>query len=167
MTKPEQIDPLHNQDSEIFLREVDSIRQSGSLDDLSRIINALHYQKEHLNKKALTDLLADIKHEKMTEILIEAMKDEKNNAILADLTQICWESNLNFTEHLPFFANIFLNQQYLVALEAFSVIENTFLDQTVTDEIRDELVESIKNGLSGLSEHTKLLAVDLIHVIQE
>jgi hypothetical protein len=66
-----------------------------------------------------------------------------------ELVMSCWESGLDFSAHLIFFANLVVNCEYPVALEAITVIDEMLI-------LSDELLR--KKAIEILSSPT--LSID-------
>ena len=73
------------------------------------------------NRDFREEALLTLKKENAGDLLIEAIK--KNKKQKAVLVAACWESEINYSKHLPFFINLALDTDYLVSLEAITVIE--------------------------------------------
>jgi hypothetical protein len=73
------------------------------------------------NRDFREEALLTLKKENAGDLLIEAIK--KNKKHKAVLVAACWESEINYSKHLPFFINLALDTDYLVSLEAITVIE--------------------------------------------
>ncbi len=158
-------DPLWSSSKETRDAEIERIRISGDLAEVTRIIAAIRDQKDELTKQLLTTLLSDIKKHEMVDILIDQLQVKGNVSVYKELLQACWQSQLDFSKHLTLMVDLFLTQNYGVALEAFTVVETSILEQDIAFEIRHNLIQKIKTVLHDLSYEQKLLAVELIHVL--
>lgn len=150
-----------------ILAQLEKIRTSGSLQDLEQIFEILRTHPEGNIGKASQALIADIKDPKVVEVLIAALKDKSNFSIRKALLQSCWESGLDYSRHLAFLVDLFLSLDYLGALEAFTLIENTLLDQDVDAITRKELITKTKSVIIDLPEHNKNLGLELILLLEE
>jgi len=151
---------------EQILKALAEYRKSGNINNFPDIINILRENHDGEIAKAATLLISDIKNDKMIPLLVDALRDKENNFIRKHLVQACWESGLNFTDHMVFFVDLFLVLDYMGALEAFSLIENTIMDHDVNDSIKQELVAKIRTVILDLPEHNKDLALELIHLLE-
>ncbi len=70
---------------------------------------------------------------------------------------------MDYSVHFDLFIEIFLESDYVTALESFSVIEQSLGNMTETDigVKRDLLLE----GLGRISEEKKPLASELLHLM--
>src|ERR1700740_824512 len=78
-----------------------------------------------LNSKAVGEkdkALDLLKKEKADSFLLDAIRDAKNPKNKALLMAACWESGMDFSAHLEFFADLAHDEDLFVSLEAITVI---------------------------------------------
>lgn len=151
---------------EQILEELSGYRKSGSLKDVSNILNILRENHDGPISKAVIILLSDIKDDKIISLLLDALRHPDNAIIRQHLIQVCWESGLNYTNHLTYFIDLFPVLDYMGALEAFTLIENTILDHDVSENKKMDLVTKIRAVILDLPEHNKNLGLELIHLLE-
>ncbi|MEA1877954.1 MAG: hypothetical protein U9N86_13945 [Bacteroidota bacterium] len=151
---------------EQILEELSGYRKSGSIKDVPNILNILRENHDGVISKAATILLSDIKDDKIISLLMDALRHSDNAIIRQHLIQVCWESGLNYTSHLTYFVDLFLVLDYMEALEAFTLIENTILDFDVSDNTKMDLVSKIRSVILDLPEHNRNLGLELIHLLE-
>lgn len=151
---------------EKILEELSGYRKSGSLKDVPNILNILRENHDGAISKAATILLSDIKDDKIISLLMDALRHSDNAIIRQHLIQVCWESGLNYTNHLTYFIDLFLVLDYMGALEAFTLIENTILDHDVSENTKMDLVTKIRAVILDLPEHNRNLGLELIHLLE-
>ncbi len=152
---------------EHILKELETYRKSGNLKDVPEIINTIRDYPEGKICNTAKLLLSDIKDDKITGILVEALHQSENTAICQQLVQVCWESGLDYSNHLSYFVDLFLTLDLFSALEVFTLIENTILNHDVNQDIKKEMAGKIKAIVLDLPEHNKNLGVDLIHILED
>ena len=149
-----------------ILEKLAGYRKAGSLKDVPDILNILRENPEGEVSKVAILLLSDIKDDKMISILMDALHNPENETIRKHLVQACWESGLDYTDQLAYFVALFLVMDYLGAIEAFSLIENTLLDHDVSENIKNDMVTKIRAVILDLPEHKKNLGLELIHLLE-
>ncbi|MCK5822348.1 MAG: hypothetical protein KAH17_10680 [Bacteroidales bacterium] len=155
-----------NKSKEPILKEIEEYRKSGDIKVVPAILNILRNNEDDQISKAATLLLSDIKDDKMIDMLIDALHQPDNNNIRKQLIQVCWESGLDYTDHLEYFVDLFLVLDYMGALEAFSLIENTLMDRDITENTKKNLVTKIRAVILDLPEHNRNLGLELIHLLE-
>lgn len=148
-----------------IMQELEQIRLHGSLQQLPRIVEVLRSSTDYGITRAATSLLADIKDQAVIPLMMDQLALDENQPVRKELIQACWESGLNYEAHLMVFAHLFITEPYEVALEAFTLIENTCLDHQVQEDKKKELAARIKSLVLDLSSDKQNLAMELIHVL--
>ena len=157
---------LQSEDLKIARAAITKIRKTGRLVDVPSIIEAYRIQRIEAIRKEIHTLLCDIQLEGSVELIINAIKDEQNNSIIAGLLGICWESKQDFSNFLDLFVTLFLNQEYLASIEAFTIIEKIFLDYKIPDKKLQATMRLIKTSYPDLSESKRELALLLIDSLE-
>lgn len=117
------------------------------------------------NKELKEEALLTLKKEKGGYLLLAAIEKTKDDAKKQQLIAACWESEIDFTEHLPFFISLVMSDNYFVFLEALTVIENM-----EGSFVKKDLVESIsklKNHKKNISSEQLVLINDLEYNLNE
>lgn len=115
------------------------------------------------NKEFKEDGLILLKKEKAGHLLINAIKQAKEHQHV--LVAACWESEINFSEHLTFFVELVMDNNYLVAIEAMTVIENMEgpFDQ---NQIKESILK-LKEFKKSLSNEKLVLVNDLLDFLNQ
>jgi len=139
----------------------------GTVDEIPLICNLLNHPEKELLENSIIELLSSIKIKESNLKIIESIEifKEKNNNLRA-LIQVCWQSQLDFTQYLDLFVDVFIYEDYLTALESLTVIENILSDYSYKEDYLLEQVDKLKDKLSEMDEQKILLAKELILVLE-
>ncbi|HBB90996.1 MAG: hypothetical protein A2X22_03265 [Bacteroidetes bacterium GWF2_49_14] len=113
----------------------------------------------------LDGLIRQINSKDATGAFAAALVDPKFASKRTEIARICWESQLDFSGHLLLFTHLIITGDFLLALESFSVIENTFLERPVSPELSKEISSLLKNSVPDQPEVKQRLIRELILVI--
>lgn len=107
-------------------------------DRITVLVNLL---TDPANKSLRHDVLGMLRSNAATAttLIVEALQDPLSEGKRDSLTAACWEADLNCSNHLVFFTGLMIEEDYLVALEAATVIENMqgpFVKEQVNESIR-------------------------------
>jgi hypothetical protein len=130
-------------------------------DEMALIISLL---TDPAHKTVRHETLTNIKKEKKGETLLVAIAQNKNAAIQHFLIAACWEAELDLSKYLPFFVLLALDDNYLVSLEAMTVIstmEGPFDSKHVSDAIA-----KTKAKQATLTDEKAVLLNDLIDALR-
>lgn len=117
-----------------------------------------------LNKDVKEEALITLKQEKAGEILLAAIASPQAKSNKHILTAACWESEINFSKYLSFFITLALDTDYLVSLEAITVIEN--MDGPFNPIDLSEGIKRIKAGQQNITSEKVVLLNDLVNTLQ-
>jgi len=109
------------------------------------------------NKDFKEETLMILKKEKAGDLLITAIKKTKKNKHI--LVAACWESEIDFSNHLPYFIDLALDSDYLVSLEAITVI-STMEGPFVADDVKSS-ISKVKEEQKKLNSERVVLLNDL------
>jgi hypothetical protein len=113
------------------------------------------------NKEFKEETLLILKKEKAGDLLITAITKAKKNKHI--LVAACWESEINYSHQLPFFINLALDTDYLVSLEAITVI-STMEGPFNKDDVQNG-IEKVREEQKKLNSERVVLLNDLVNTL--
>src|ERR1035437_5138302 len=126
-------------------------------DKISAIISLL---TDPENKELKEDALLTLKKENAGDLLLTAISNSKVKHKKHVLVAACWESEINFSAQLPFFINLALDIDYLVSLEAITVIEN--MEGPFNEMDVNEGIKKVKDHQKSITNEKAVLLNDLV-----
>ncbi|MBC7862569.1 MAG: hypothetical protein IAF38_06300 [Bacteroidia bacterium] len=140
------------------------------------LVNTEEFSKKNKNRvKELVDLfvLGDreskdealklIKEFEGKEILLEAVAQPEFLKHRAVLVAACWECGLDFSRFFDFFMYLTLSADYLVTLEAITVIES--MEEKIPEEILKIAKEKLEEAIAK-NDDKKILLEDLKAILE-
>lgn len=155
---------LKSSDPEFVLETIDKIRESGNPVIMEGLFDLLHDTTSPEIQKSILTLFAELKNKESVPLLIGAITNEKYSNERKELIASCWQNGLNYNEYLPLFIDIVINEPFLIAFEAFTVIENMF--GTIADEVIDQEVIKVIEALKNAGEEKAYLLNGLMSIIR-
>ena len=116
------------------------------------------------DRKLKDEALLLIKKENSVELITQTIKALKGKKQKALLIAACWESDLNIKGHQAFFADLAVDTDPLVSIEAITVLESTS-SQWNDDELK-KTISLIEKAIAQKHTNTVLLE-DLLHLLKE
>ena len=156
---------LKSNDPEFVLETIEKIRESGNRLIMEGLFDLLHDSASPEIKKSILTLLSELKNKDSVSILVEAITSDKYINERKDLVACCWQNGLSYNEYLSVFIDLVINEPFLVAFEAFTVIENMF--GNIPEEIIDTEIARVINALKDASEEKAYLLNGLLTIIRE
>jgi hypothetical protein len=127
---------------ELVITTIQTIKQTSHYEIIDSLFDLyLTTQKDEI-RSAILDLFIDIKDQRFVEKLIESLGKPKFTAINKELISICWQTGLDFSNHIDMFLSKMFDGTDEIAIECFSVIESSI------DILSDEKKQSLKTFLN-------------------
>lgn len=156
---------IKSNDINEVLFSLNQIRVSGDPKIIFNILDLLISNPPLEISKAIIELLNDVKNQSVTEVIAKALEEERFFPIRKELIVSCWSSGLDYSKHLNLFVDIFISSDFLIAFEAFTLIE-TF-ENLFSEEIINPLIAKLKSNLTKMPDMKKSLLLELVHLLEE
>jgi hypothetical protein len=112
----------------------------------------------------LISFLADTKEPGVISLVVAGLKKPGLKKAHAGMLSAIWQSGLDYSGYMNDFIQLFLKGDYLVALESFTIIEQSI--EHLSDQEMDEKRNHLLGGLDNVSEDKKPLARELVNLLQ-
>lgn len=155
---------LKSDNPEIVLQTIEEIRETGSSAQFSGLMELLHKTNNQDIKKHILTLFSELKSTDTVPLLMEAIQNKKYAVELKELLSCCWQNGLNYSSYLPILIDLVINEEFLVAFEAFTVIENMY--GKIDEVILTQQLAKISDSLINADEQKKYLLTELLALIQ-
>lgn len=155
---------LESGDNKIITESVNKLREIGKTTDISVIFDLLVKNNNVRIISECIELISDIKEKSVGKEIISFLKDEKYASIKKIIIEICWNTNINMSEYLNVFVGLLINEEFTVAFEAFTVIENMTGD--IEESIKEEQISILKDAISTAESAQKTFIHEAIHIIK-
>lgn len=167
MEKPDKLNRLKSAiktgNPELIDHALDEIKEKGDDSYIAPLVEFLHQSKANEIQEKIYLLFVDLKHEDSVNQLINEMKNEKDLDILARLVASCWQNGLNYSKHLPYFVQLIIDQEFQIAFEAFTVVENMY--GKIEGDTESMLLGKIEKCISTAEERKQYLLKGLLEII--
>lgn len=166
ITPSELIKQLESKDPETVIKALNKLEKAANSKDLPSIIGVMAGISEQKLLNEFCSFLSKVRSAQAPSVMVECIGDPAYAKIRLELVRACWETNLDYSPHLLLFARLFIAGDYLMALEAFTVIENTVLERPVSKKLLHETAALIKNSLPDQPEAKQRLTQELIRILE-
>lgn len=128
MNKPKVNSEIKNKlfsvDINVVLSALNSLKEKGNKEYLPILFELLLSEPETEIKTEILKLLGTIKDKDTIPVFIDALVEGKFKPIRKELLISCWQNGLDFSSDINIFVDLIINDEWGVAFEAFTVIEN-------------------------------------------
>jgi hypothetical protein len=135
----EWISALEATDPAAILPILHEIRNAGSVKILPVLFRLIHKNTDPQIRNEIINLLSELKSPEAAPIIATSLEKNDFGDYLPAFVAACWQSGLDFSKHLLVFTGLFIQADYMTALEAFTVIEESIpnaSDIEITECIR-------------------------------
>jgi hypothetical protein len=157
------IDRLNSGNNLTILETIRILREIGNSFYIPDIVAVLKNTKNKDVQTSITNFLFELKDNDSAAKLVDEIKDLKNRECLNILVPACWENGLNYNQFLSVFVDLVISQDFQVAFDAFTVIENMQIDFDPVEVAVS--VQLLKDNLNKVDHLKKLLFAQLIDLL--
>lgn len=159
--KEDILKKLSSEETELRQEALTAVKNQGDITIVPALLDILTTAKDHKITE-LVNLLADIKDNAFPQIVIDRIRTTTETIPKSRLLRLCWESALDFSPYIVLFAELTLQEDFMVALEASTAIENI---HRIDEEKRKAAIRILKQGSS--SEEKQFLIDNALHFLTD
>lgn len=156
---------LKSSQKHIILEGIQELRMDGKTNELIPLIDLLNNTNDPEIKSHASSLLFEIKNQQAADILVDSIKNKGYNSVKKILISACWQSGLDFSGHLVFFAELVRVNDFENAFEAFTVVENCSDNASLSD-LETAIIET-KNYLGNNQVGENKLIQELLLLLEQ
>lgn len=114
-------------------------------------------------KKAVESFLNDLKDQSAAPEVISEIRRGWKPQTTRMLVSSCWQSGLNYSSYSSDLAEVFMNGDYVTAIECLTVIEEFV--QEVSRNKKDEILKIIQKNYPSAGSEKNSLTLELISIL--
>lgn len=161
----EKLDPkikndLFSPNAERVVSAINHIKERGNKLYLPILFELLASQPEDIVATEIKKLLGSVKSKDAVSYFAEALVTEKFKSIQKSLLTACWQNGLDYAEYWPLFVEIVINEEWEIAFEAFTVVEN--MDHLPETQTIDQLSGQIQSALKTATGHKEYFLQEIL-----
>jgi hypothetical protein len=156
---------LGSKDDAAVTQSVEMLRENEPFEGAVSLL-ADYYDKNTspAPRKAIEGFMNDIKDKDLRSEVITEIKKPRSSSTVGMLVSSCWQSGLDYSAFSTDIAEVFMKGDYSVALECFTVIEESLPQLSRTQKNR--IIELIEENPLPDSDSKKLLTLELITLME-
>jgi hypothetical protein len=139
---------LFSADTTLIVEALNTLKDKGNTAYLPLLFELLNTNPEAEVDKEIIFILYNLKIKDAVPVLVEAIQNPKYLPIRKKLTAACWQNGLDYSQFLPVFVDLVINEDWETGFEAFTVIENmeNFPDKEITGIAKDKIHKALKDA---------------------
>ena len=151
---------LFSQNSDTAIPAIQSLKESGNKNYLPLLFELLTTNPDNEVETEVLKLLGSIKDKETIPVFIAALQDQKFATIRKNIVSVCWQNGMDFSEFFEVFTDLIINEEWDVAFEAFTVIEN--LEHFPPQEKMQAMKLKIARALKSADEQKQYFLEELL-----
>lgn len=159
------IKTLKSENEKLVVKAIDDLRKEGENELLYNLISLYQHSDNKNIKDKVAALFCDLKNQESAPYVVDIIEDDSFSESKPMLVSSCWQSRLDYADYLEVFIKLTITAPFLVAFEAFTVIEN--IESKVTRERKSELIDYTKSLLHNVPEENLSLAGEIPQLIEQ
>ena len=159
----EWIKKLNSGNEKLIKESLETLRGKGNKDLIPEIGSLLLSKHSEEINKSVFSFFTDLKEQSSVIKYVQFLSDNMNIKDYHLLISACWENGLDYSEHIHFFADLILKEEYFTAIEAFTVIVENI--DKLNLQKRNELSEYINKQSKKISQEKAALINQLISIV--
>lgn len=141
---------LFSAQNETIISAINSIKENGNKHYIPMLFDLLNSAPDPEIEKEITQLLGNVKDKESVNIFMRAVENNKYKSIRKTILSACWQNGMDFSTFLPVFVDLIINEDWEIAFEAFTIIDN--LETLPSEEIIRMAREKINNSIETVNE---------------
>lgn len=141
---------LFSANTDIVISAIEAIKKKGNKLYIPILFDLLNSSPEVEIETEIKSLLETVKDKESINAFMRAVEDDKYKPIRKSILIACWQNGLDFSTFLPVFIDLIIKEDWEIAFEAFTVIDN--LEFLPGEEIISKSVGMIMNALPDANE---------------
>ena len=155
---------LASPDTKVVIKILSEIRAKGNAFIIPHLIELLNNHESEEVRNEVVLILSELKDPACAPIMVNCLGNNPQRKYLSNVIASCWESGLDYSAHLNTFATLFIDGDYQIALESFTVIEENIWR---ADKGKIENCCSfLKEKEATIKQELKPLCTELIRILQ-
>ena len=164
MTNKEIIKNLQSNNNSIILETLEIISKEGNSIVLEEVLKLLLSTSDTTVRDKIILILDNLREPSCVPVISNAINNPDFEELLSILVSSCWKNSLNFNDYIELFTEVFINSDFQLAFDAFTVIENF---DYIEPELADVCLLKLENAVENIKDDKKLLFFELINVIKQ
>ncbi len=157
---------LRSNSEDTVIDTLDLIREEGNAKILPAVLELLADTDNPEIEAGIIQLLFDLQDEEAVPYLVTALKNQRMKYYYSFLISAFWQSALDGSDHLTLFVTKAVKGDYMVCLEALTVIENfdTTFENEEVQHCASLLMEAVEREKAG---EKKELLKSMLEVVEQ
>jgi hypothetical protein len=164
--KIKELDEILNKDSNIVINEaIELLRKEKPFEGAIGLLTAFYERTDDFSiRKTIAGFMNDLKDQAACQEIIKEIRKQWKSDTISMLISSCWQSGLNYSDYSPDLAKVFLQGDYITAIECLTVIEESV--HKLSKASKDEIMKMLEESPVSQIKEKKELTLELIAILE-
>jgi len=155
---------LFSANTEVVISAIEAIQNKGNKLYIPILFDLLNSSPAPEIETEIKNLLGTVKDKESINSFMRAIEDDRYKNIRKSILVACWQNGLDFSTFLPVFIDLVINEDWEIAFEAFTIIDN--LEYLPSGEIIKLSVEKINDVLPVATEQKRYFLNEILEKLK-
>ncbi len=141
---------LFSANPDVVISAIEAIKNNGNKFYIPILFDLLNSSPEVEIESEIKSLLGTVKDKETVNSFMRAIEDDKYKPIRKSILIACWQNGLDFSTFLPVFVDLIVEEDWEIAFEAFTLIDN--LEFLPGEEIISKTVSRIMDAVPVVND---------------
>lgn len=151
---------LFSAKTDVVISALEAIQNKGNKLYIPILFDLLNSSPEPEIESEIINLLGTVKDKETVNSFVRAIENDKYKGIRKSILTACWQNGLDFSTFLPVFIDLIINEEWEIAFEAFTIIDN--LDFLPGAEIIKISVDKINEALPLANDQNRYFLNEIL-----
>ena len=161
----ELADILQKDNNTVIAQAIETLRQEKPFEGAISLLTAFYDKTDDFSvRKSIAGFMNDLKDQSATKEVIEQIRKKWKSGTISMLVSSCWQSGLNYSEYSIDLVRIFLEGDYVTAIECLTVIEESAHELSVSG--KKEIIKMLEESPVTQITEKQTLTLELISILE-
>jgi hypothetical protein len=160
------LNEILNKDNNIVINEaIELLRQEEPFKGAIGLLTAYYDKTDDFSiRKTITEFMNDLKDQSVCHEVIEEIRKQWKSDTISMLVSSCWQSGLNYSDFSIDLSKVFMEGDYITAIECLTVIEESI--QNLNKATRAKILKLLNENPVAQINEKKELTLELIAILE-
>lgn len=164
--KIKELKEILNKDNSFIIKEaIELLREEKPFEGAIGLLTAFYDKSDDFSiRKSIAGFMNDLKEQSVCKEVIEEIRKNWKPETISMLVSSCWQSGLNYSDYSLDLAKVFLEGDYITAIECLTVIEESA--DEISNKGRNEIIKMLEESQVNQINEKKALTQELILILE-
>lgn len=155
---------LNNKNTNSVIGTISGLRNREYFTGVIQLLVEMYNVSDNADiRNTIKEFMNDLKEPATRQEVIGELKKDYTSETLEMIASSCWQSGLDYSEYATDFADLFAREEYMVALECFTVLEEA--SYLLSRSTKDSIISTVRKGINNYSRDKSALMMELINML--